>query len=210
MVKTVLNAVTDGENVLGYDVDDRLLECAVAAIARNNTFVPNIERVVFNTNADGERPVLATVVYFRDGTKVTVKNSAMDEVKLVDRTVKLSDGTERKIRTASRESLEAGLIYAIAKRVICGFDDNGNVQGTGFAKFLEGQLKDAHVQDVEDFKVAEERRIARKGRQASEQKPPKKENLRDTVKALSKTVADLGDIVKGFLGGKKDDAGAEG
>ena len=96
------------------------------------------------------------------------------------------------------------------KRVICGFDDKGNVQGTGFAKFLEGQLKDAHVQDVEDFKVAEERRIARKGQHAASPERPKKENLRDTVKALSKTVADLGDIVKGFLGGKKDDAGAEG
>ena len=84
--------------------------------------------------------MLVTVVYFKDGTKVTVKNSAKDGITLVDKKVKLSDGSEKTVTTASDESKEIGLVYAIVKRIICDYDDNGTVKNAGFARQAHGTL----------------------------------------------------------------------
>ena len=230
-MNTIITELVDAEteNFLGFDVNDTLLERAVASIASNNTFVPNIDRVVFNTkteklvarkDGDGnpvlddkgrvvketvplENPVLVTVVYFKDGTKVTVKNSDKDAIILEDYTIKLSDGSTKTVKTASRESKEIGLVYAIAKRVICKYDDCGNIQNAGFAKFLNETIEKSHVQDVEDSKLIAERKIskARNKQNSTAEKPekPKKENLRSVVNKLSEAVSNLGNLVKGLV-----------
>lgn len=82
-------------------------------------YVPEVTRVIYNTGtkavktadstATEERPVLATIVEFADGTKSTVVNSVHDSLALFD-----ADGQP------TRETKEAGFVYALAKRVLCG------------------------------------------------------------------------------------------
>jgi hypothetical protein len=199
-MNTVISPVQWGDETR-FNFDEELGDTVVQSLIRNNTFMPNVERVVYNTkttdtvakkDADGnpvkgpdgkvvretvqlESPVLTTIVYFRDGTKVTVKNSDKDAITLVDEKVKLSDGTETTVRTASQESREVGLVYAIVKRAVCGYDRGGNVQNSGFAKFLHGVVKNALRQDVDSAVKGAERKISKaKPKPAEGQKKAKK------------------------------------
>lgn len=210
----------DTDEMVGLDFNEELGDVVVESLVRNNAFMPNVERVIYNTKTfeevsrkddDGnvvkekvglEKPVLVTVVYFKDGTKVTVKNSDKDGITLVDQKVKLSDGSETTVRTASQESREIGLVYALVKRLVCGFDEGGVVQNAGFAKFLHKVVGDAYVQDVESVKTAAERRISKEAYKARAAKSEKKERgakknrgLYDIVSDLASTVVGLKDVV---------------
>lgn len=236
-MNTVITEIIDAatEETIGFDFNESLGDRVVESLMKNNTFVPNVERVIFNTkttdevakkDADGnpvkddkgrvvketvalENPVLVTVVYFKDGTKVTVKNSDKDAITLVDEKVKLSDGTETTVKTASRESKEIGLVYAIVKRIVCGYDDGGNVQNAGFAKFLHKVVENATVQDISEAKLAGERKVskarAKEAKAVVKDKAPKaKRDLRSVVADLATTVGGLKDIVAKLVG--KNDA----
>lgn len=203
-MNTILTPVVDcNGDFLGYDFQEELADSAVKSIARNNTFMPNIYRVIYNTNVeDGNHCTLVTVVYFKDGTKVTVKNSERDDITLVERKLKLSDGTEKTIKTASEQSKEIGLVYALAKRLICTFDERGTVNGKGFAGFLLKAINKAHVQEVEDVRLAAERKISKarnednlKARKAQ----TKKNSLRDMVAELGSVVGSLKDVVTSLV-----------
>ena len=137
MLNTVLTPMIDDETdeLLGFDFDDELGDKVVESIARNNTFVPGIKKVMFSTNTKGDSPVLTTVVYFADGTKSVVKNCDKDIVNVVEQEIKLSDGSTTTVKTASIESKEIGLAYAIMKRVICCYDENGTIHNAGFSTF---------------------------------------------------------------------------
>lgn len=199
-MNTVITPIIDDETdeVLGYDYNDKLGEQVLRQLVRNNAFLPNVERVVYNTDltarGGGEDrpsiPVLVTVVYFVDGTKVTVKNSDKDGITLVDKKVKLSDGQEITVRTASDESKEIGLVYALAKRMVCEYDEDGNVMNAGFAGLLRKLVGKARCQDVEQAKLDKERKNAK----AAADKP-KKETLRDTVRNLAGVVEGLKTLV---------------
>jgi hypothetical protein len=237
-MNTVITKIIDGdtEEILGFDFNENLGDRVVESLIKNNTFVPNIERVIFNTkttdevakkDGDGnpvlddngrvvketvalENPVLVTVVYFKDGTKVTVKNSDKDAITLVDEKVKLSDGTETTVRTASQESKEIGLVYAIVKRIVCGYDNGGNVQNAGFAKFLHKVVSNALVQDIAEAKMAGDRKIskakAKEAKAERKDKPPKaKRDLRSVVTDLAATVGGLKDIVSKLIGKNADE-----
>ena len=231
-MNTVISKVIDEDTneTIGYDMDDCLMEQVVASIVKNNAFAPNVDRVIYNTkttdevakkDGDGnpvlddkgrvvketvklERPVLVTVVYFKDGTKVTVKNSAKDGITLVDKKVKLSDGSEKTVATASDESKEIGLVYAIVKRVVCDYDDNGTVKNAGFARFLHNIVDNAFVQDVEEVKLAGERKILKSRPKTDKKDKGAKENrsLGAVVGALSKTVEGLKSIVENLAATK--------
>jgi len=229
-MNTVITKLVDADTdeVVGFDMDDGLGDCVVRSLIRNNAFCPNIDRVVYNTKVDElvakkgpdgnplkdedgrvvkelvplENPVLVTVAYFVDGTKVTVKNSDKDSIWLVDQKVKLSDGTEKIVKTASPESKEIGLVYALAKRIVCEFDECGNVKNAGFAKFLRDAIAEAHVQDVEDAKLSAERKISKaraKENGAKQKQSRSRESLRSVVNRLSDTVGSLGNLVKSLL-----------
>lgn len=232
-MNTVITEITDDytDEVIGFDFNDALGDRVIESLIKNNTFVPNVERVIYNTKTtdevpkkDGDgnpvlddkgrvvketvtlaNPVLVTVVYFKDGTKVTVKNSDKDAIALVDEKVKLSDGTETTVRTASQESKEIGLVYAIVKRIICGYDKGGNVQNAGFAKFLHKVVGNAIVQDIAEAKMAGDRKIskakAKEAKAERKDKPPKvKRDLRSVVTDLAATVGGLKDIVSKLIG----------
>lgn len=215
-MNTVITPVVDADTdeFLGFDFNEDLGDSVIKSLVRNNAFMPNIDRVVYNTKADvkeGELPTLATVVYFKDGTKVTVKNSDKDTIALVDETIELSDGSKTTVKTASRESREIGLIYALVKRMLCEFDEDGKVEGTGFAGFLKKTVDKAYRQDVENTKVRAEKKLAKdKAKKLAkdntkEENPaaakPRKVSLRDTVRSLADTLEGLKTLVQGL---KKD------
>lgn len=137
----------------------------------NNTYCPSIKRVVFNLKTtenvpvlgpDGKQtidpetlkpvkktvaldhPILATVVFFNDGTKVAVTNSPHDKVELD------KDGY------ATDASKEAGIVYAIVKRMIGCVDDKGNVEGNGFGRILRDIIEKKSYDTQKEEKLAKE------------------------------------------------------
>lgn len=193
-----------------YKMDEGyLLEDVIEGLKYNNAYLPPIDHVVFNTKTEEwiedpgkegdkptkvkvqlENPVLATIVYFCDGTKVTVKNCDKDQITLVDEKVKLSDGTETTVRTASRESREIGLAYAVLKRVFCYYDENGNVNGGSLSKLMNELIDDARCQDVDAAKAAAEKRISK---ERAKEKPaePKDEKVRSPFQSMTDKLAEV-------------------
>lgn len=136
-------------------------------------------------------PVLATIVYFNDGTKVVVTNSATDKVDLVD--VKLADGTV--VKTASSQAKERALIYALVKRLYGTPDDLGNIENVGLARRLNDLVQNGYDTRLEDAKnrIAE---AARKAAAAKAQKPAKKRySLSETLARINALIdrAEAGD-----------------
>lgn len=136
-------------------------------------------------------PVLATIVYFTDGTKVVVTNSATDKVDLVD--VALSDGTV--VKTASSQAKERALIYALVKRLYGTPDTLGNIENVGLARRLNDMVQNGYDTRLEDAKnrIAE---AARKAAAAKAQKPAKKRySLSETLARINALIdrAEAGD-----------------
>lgn len=196
-MNTVIKDTFGEGNDIAYEIDNCLMDKVLKSLSRNNTFTPNITRVIYNLNKD--KSVLATTVYFIDGTKVTVKNSGKDKVTLCKEKVKLSDGSVEEIETASEESREVGLVYAILKRIICSPDDKGCVNGKGFGSFLKKTVKNAWNQNVEEIKTKRDKDFAKKVylEKVAKQKPKSKNSsLREVVNNLSEVVKGLAEKMK--------------
>ncbi len=191
--------IDDGHGLRVTD-DDSVLEAVVTSLARNNSFCPGIQRTIFNLskkrNEKSHRSdyVLATTVFFRDGTKTTVKNSMNDKVGVVTEKVKLSDGTTRDVETASVESREVGLLYAILKRMVCVPEESGTVEGKGFANFLRKAIKNAWNQNVEEVRTKAENEIRKanlRAKKPQKSQKPKKASLRQCVQSLAEAIESL-------------------
>lgn len=136
-------------------------------------------------------PILATIVYFADGTKVVVTNSETDKVDLVD--VKLADGTV--VKTASNQAKERAIIYALVKRLYGTPDQLGNIENVGLARRLNDLVQNGYDTRIEDAKnrLAE---AARKAAAAKVQKPAKKRySLSETLARINALIdrAEAGD-----------------
>lgn len=151
---------------------------ATEALERNNTFVPDITRTIFNLKTeddkpvlgeDGkptgkrqkiplEKPILSTTVFFNDGSRVTVKNSANDPVELDER--ELPDGTTTFV--ASRRSKELAIVHAVMKRVIGEIDGNGVVDGRGYGRILTDIVDSGYDQSFETTKSKIEKAAKKK------------------------------------------------
>jgi hypothetical protein len=127
-------------------------------------------------------PVLTTTVYFADGTRVTVKNSEHDKIRLT--TKKLADGTD--IKVADPCSLESGVVYAIVKRAMgrLTVDKNGNpIGGEGFTGALMKLVKEGVDQT---FDAANAKAIKRM-KKAAKKPVEKKANAKPAAeKAVNK------------------------
>lgn len=178
-----------------YTFDE--ISAITRSLARNNTFCPNIDRTIFNlskkhneeTNSDDY--ILATTVFFVDGTKVTVKNCLRDKISVETETIRLSDDTRKEVETASLESREVGIAYAILKRMVCVPDEKGEVKG-GFGSFLNKAIENSWNQSVEEVRIKAEKDI----RKAKFKDTPKKEkeekpSLRKCVRDLSELLSEL-------------------
>lgn len=214
-MNTFITPVYEGPDrkFVGYDYNDELQDKVIMSLMRNNVFVPNIERVIYNTtkNEDGSW-VLQTEVQFVDGTRSVVKNSKLDNIKVKKVDVTLDDGTVcGQVDTATEESREIGLVYAIFKRIICNYDTDGEnaglVKGTGILKFFKG-IKDRtivgeiHSKKLKAQKDREKTRSKEKkdgGSVLSEAKKPlrisKKKSFRDAIRDITDVVNKLAEVV---------------
>lgn len=167
-----MSKITDADGM--YFIEGRPNVAAWNAMTksmdRNNTFCPGITRVIFNLktteehakrDSDGklvidpatnkpvrevvklDRPILATTVYFNDETKVTVVNSEHDRVGIDEH------------GNADVASKEAGIVYAIAKRLIGCPDKNGTIDGDGFGRRLRDLVDGAYDCQIEAKKNKE-------------------------------------------------------
>lgn len=163
-------------------------------------------------------PELATVVYFTDGTKCTVVNSDKDVVTTETKEVTYfdykPDGSEVKIKTnrtvevASEAAKEAGVVYAIVKRIfgkVGKVDKQGKmhedeIDGNGFGRKLrdivdaaeDTQYEVAFNDEMKKLAVKEHkaREAAAKERKAN-RTPTVEENIATLVKQNAELLAKL-------------------
>ena len=191
---------------------------AIEELNERGSAVPNIKNVIFNMIAQKERaerdkdgnlvidpatgkpvrkvvanyPILATTVYFVDGSKVTVTNSEKDRV--VD-----ANGN------VTKEARERGVVYAIVKRILGKWAPNKKtgkleIQTEGFGRFLDEVLANAYDQQKAEAERKAAKEAARKAHlereEAAKANPrPRRPSLAATVEQLAASVADLTKIV---------------
>lgn len=158
-------------------------EISARELAMNNCTMPHVNRVIFRLNdTKKDYPVLTTIVFFDDSTKVVVQNSYLDPVSVKDRT--LSDGTTIKIPAIA--SREAAVNYAIVKRIFSSFDNDGKIIKSGLSSFYDDVFS---VSSIENLDEAEAKISKAKAKAAAKAQAAKK---LEPKKACSKTkVSDL-------------------
>ena len=203
---------TDCDGRIVRTSNDCLWRAFTKSMVRNNSFCPAIDNVIFSLktsetkavrDADGklvidetsgkpkretvalEAPILATTVMFTDGTKVSVVNSGHDAVTLDPKNPKV----------ASAASKEAGIVYAIVKRIFGKPLENGMIDGDGFGRKLRDIAKMAYdpvLAEAANAKAKEKRIADHKARIAKAKKAAEKHpSLAYTVKNLAETVEKL-------------------
>lgn len=176
---------------------------AVDMLKTNGTYLPDVERVVFNLKTEDRRlvegetagekptyetyelenPILTTKIWWADGTTTTVKNSLHDKVEVEE-----VDVGGKKVKVATDCSKELGVAMATVKRT-CGVPDaKGEIVGTGMGKILRDIVANGHDQVLEDAKAkaAKAAKKAEYEKRAAEPKKPKKQKRteRDLLEEL--------------------------
>lgn len=192
---------------------------ALKELDENNCTMPNVKNVIYNIgkkaypqrdpqtgevirDADGkvvptpEVPVLATVVTFIDGTKVTVVNSQNDGVEFEDHV--LSNGET--VKVATKASKERGLVYAIMKRLCSRPDKDGKMADAGLGRIL-GQLVDNAYDTAVADREAKIQKARNKARLEAEKKNPKPKKVRYSI---NETLARFNKILDKIEGGDKE------
>lgn len=103
-----ISVVKDPTRNIGADTEVTLDDDVIDSIMTTGCYIPGISRIVFSTNRKNKRVILTTIVYFDDGTRSVVMNSPGDSP-VVDK-----DGN------VTVQAKEAGIMYALAKRVLVG------------------------------------------------------------------------------------------
>lgn len=220
MTKRILDVTGTNEMGVKQPVvhDIKLWNRAMVDIAKNNTWCPDIVRIIFNVGErkvnGGVQPTLATTVFFSDNTKVTCLNSEHDKITLVE-------DPKTGAMTASDVDKERGIIYCTVKKLISSvepkvkkdkagkdvLDENGNpvyeydefgnlayeMKTEGFGRILRELVASGWDQRIEDKKIAD-RKAAAKARAkelANLPAKPKRQNA-----SLYETVNRLADVVE--------------
>lgn len=171
----------------------------------NNTAFPDITRIIYNIGKKSYRKldengksvrddngkivmsepidVLATIVYFWDNTKVAVINSAADGVKFEDHT--LSNGST--VKVAARESKEMGLVYAIIKRLLTKYDENGKPLDSATGRILNDYIKGSYDSVIEkaELKIARAKSKAEHEAKLNTAKPKKRYSIAETLTRIN-------------------------
>lgn len=103
-----ISVVKDSTRNIGADSEVTLDDDVIDSIMTTGCYIPGISRIVFSTNRKNARVILTTIVYFDDGTRSVVMNSPGDSP-VVDK-----DGN------VTVTAKEAGIMYALAKRILVG------------------------------------------------------------------------------------------
>jgi len=176
----------------------------VKQVSGNGTYTPAITKVIYRLEQGvGGEPKLATVVFFSDGTKTSVVSSAHDKVTVEK--ARLPDGAETLV--ASECSKEAGLVYALAKRMFGSPDEKGDVKGEGFGKFIKSVTAASVDQTFADASSAARRRMDRKAAEEQAAKPkaekPKRYTAEGLMQMLGPVLEVLSEDAKARLAAKK-------
>lgn len=155
-----------------------------------------VTKVLFNlSDFEGEdpKPTLTTVVYFSDGSRSVVKNTAIDGIKLV----KHDDGTV----TPSEDSKELGLMYAVTKRFLGKFDDEtGAMVANGYMNKLRKIIRKGVDVNQQKIRRARQKKEAqeRHKKMVEDAKARKMENssFDEYVKLCKKTIETLGQKIQ--------------
>lgn len=173
--------------------DIKLWNRAMADLAKNNTWCPDIVRIIFNVGdrkvKGGVQPTLATTVFFSDNTKVTCLNSEHDKITLVK-------DPKTGAMTASDVDKERGIIYCTVKKLISKIDPStGEMKTEGFGRILRELVAMGWDQRIEDKKLADRKAAAKARAKELAQLPakPKRQNasLCETVNRLADAVEKL-------------------
>ena len=156
-----------------------------------------------------EKPILASKVFFDDGSWTVVKNSGEDTVDVEEK--KLSNG--KTVKVATDASKERAIAYAVVKRVFGHVDPvtkevKGANLGRRFEKVIEASV-DQNIGNAEDkIKKAE----AKSAQQAQQAKPKKSTCKCRQVdeKSLKDTLDLLGELAKKLNLDKVVDEGQQG
>lgn len=183
--------------------------------------MPDIARIYFNVGktdvkvhvdetgrkvVDKSYPTLATVVTFVDGSKVTVVNSEHDPIKF------------DKNGDVSRESKEAGLVYALVKRMFSVYTGsmhlgNLNLKSSGFGRQLNELIDSAYDPKIEAAKraaaAAKAAEVHAAHQAAAKARKSKNPSLAQTVRELKAVVDVLGANVGTKPATKNIDTGSD-
>lgn len=127
--------------------------------------------------------ILATVVYFNDGTKVSVTNSQLDGLTFKEHT--LSNG--KVIKLATNESKEMGLVYAIVKRLVATFTDDGKVYEAPLGRIVKDIIENAFDSQLEaaEVEIAKAKAKAEHTAKLNTAKPKKVYSIRGTLERIN-------------------------
>lgn len=179
MYKSIIDFDADGKAVVGTDWP------VLAELYQNNCTMPHISRILYRLKDENtETPVLATVVFFNDGSKIVVKNSKHDAIHLEDKT--LSNGTVIKIPT--KQSLEVALMYALVKRMYTQFDEKGSATESCFGYFINHISKLSTIENVSEAEAKIAKANAKKAYEEAKKnaKPKKKRySIHETLERVN-------------------------
>lgn len=177
----------------------------VQELQYNNCTMPDVKNVVYNLKTDEDvrengvvvkkplaRPVLTTVVFFVDGTKAVVQNSANDPITLTQHV--LTDGST--VTVADQESKERGFLYAVVKRLVSRIDSNGNSVDGALGSLLKNVVKDSHDNQIVDAetrasRAANKKRHAELQAQAAAKPTVKRYTIGETLARMNEFMAKI-------------------
>ena len=202
--------------------ENGILDDAVRELITKNCTMPDVARVIYNVGTKaypkldpetGKRitengkpvmndpvKVLTTVVFFADGTKVTVTNSEKDGVKFIKVNAVDNDSNSPVVEIADDTSKEMGLVYAICKRIfgkIGRVDKQGKlhedeIDGNGFGRKLHDVVNHAYDYVREDAANKHNKKLAKSKYEAS------KGTSKCKRPSFADTVIDFKDAVNGL------------
>lgn len=200
--------------------ENGILESAIKALVNKNCTMPDIARVIYNVGTKaypkldpetGKRitengklvmnepvKVLTTVVFFADGTKVTVTNSEKDGVKFIKVNAIDNDSNSPVVEIADDTSKEMGLVYAVCKRMFGKVDWNtGKVEGDGFGRKLHDVVNRAYDYVREDAANKHNKKLAKAKYEASKGTSKcKRPSFADTVIDFKGAVDGLKEMIE--------------
>lgn len=173
-----------------------LADVAFKEFEENNCTFPHIARIIYRTKDENtSTPILTTVVFFVDGSKVVVKNSKHDSIVLEDK--KLSDGSTIKVPTA--QSMEVALLYAVVKRMFSTFDINGKTDKCCFGNFIKNVTKLASIENVSEAEAKIDKARAKKAynEMKANAKPKKRRySIHETLEKMNEVLDKIAPYMK--------------
>jgi len=218
----ISDSTVDGYKNVIPNVSTKVWNKFVHDIAWNNTYCPEPVRVIYNigtkayplTKIDDKTKktvrvkdengkvqfgepvkILTTVVFFDDGTKVSVNNSEKDGVKFIQVHAVKNDETSPVVEVADDNSKELGFVYATVKRLMGMVDIKNNVLGDGFGRRLRDVVEGAYDTAIEEAANKHKNKLAKAEYEKKQgTAKPKRPSFAQTVLDFKEATNDLKEL----------------